>query len=112
LVPTAGQIRFDGQAIGGRSTREIVGAGIVQGPEGRRLFPAMTVVDQLKLGAFMRSDRQAVERDVAHVLELFPRLKERLHTLAGKLSGGEQQMVAIARGLMARPRLLMVDELS
>jgi branched-chain amino acid transport system ATP-binding protein len=112
LAPRAGEIRFDGQSIGGADARRMVGLGITLVPEGRRLFPAMTVRDQLKLGAFMRDDRAQIEADVQRVLDLFPRLKERLDTLAGKLSGGEQQMTAIGRALMARPRLLMVDELS
>src|SRR5437879_5996121 len=112
LAPRAGDIRFEGQSIAGADTRRMVGLGITLVPEGRRLFPAMTVRDQLRLGAFMRDDRAQVEADVARVLDLFPRLKERLDTLAGKLSGGEQQMTAIGRALMARPRLLMIDELS
>ena len=112
LVPRAGDIRFQGRSIAGADARRVVGLGVTLVPEGRRLFPAMTVRDQLRLGAFMRDDRAQVEADVERVLELFPRLKERLDTLAGKLSGGEQQMAAIGRALMARPRLLMIDELS
>ena len=112
LAPRAGEIRFEGQSIGGADARRVVGLGITLVPEGRRLFPAMTVRDQLKLGAFMRDDRAQIEADIQRVLDLFPRLKERLDTLAGKLSGGEQQMTAIGRALMARPRLLMIDELS
>ena len=92
-------------------TQRIVDLGIAHVPEGRRLFAAMSVRDQLKLAAFRRNDRGAVDADIEHVLELFPRLRERLHQLGGHLSGGEQQMAAIARGLMARPRLLMIDEL-
>jgi branched-chain amino acid transport system ATP-binding protein len=112
LSPTSGSILFEGSPIAGLPTRRMVQLGITQVPEGRRLFPAMTVRDQLRLGAFLRDDRAEVARDLEHVLELFPRLKDRLHTLAGKLSGGEQQMAAIGRALMARPRLLMIDELS
>ncbi|HEY3107824.1 MAG TPA: ABC transporter ATP-binding protein [Chloroflexota bacterium] len=112
LAPRAGEIRFEGRSIGGADARRVVGLGITLVPEGRRLFPAMTVRDQLKLGAFMRDDRAQIEADIQRVLDLFPRLKERLDTLAGKLSGGEQQMTAIGRALMARPRLLMIDELS
>jgi len=112
LAPRAGEIRFEGQSIGGADARRVVGLGITLVPEGRRLFPAMTVRDQLKLGAFMRDDRAQIEADIQRVLDLFPRLKERLDTLAGKLSGGEQQMTAIGRALMARRRLLMIDELS
>ena len=112
LPPMSGSILLDGQPITGRPAHELVGAGIAHVPEGRRLFPVLTVLENLRLGAFLRRDRAAIDADIAHVLDLFPRLKERLHTLAGKLSGGEQQMVALGRGLMARPRLLLVDELS
>jgi branched-chain amino acid transport system ATP-binding protein len=112
LPPMSGSILLDGQPITGRPAHELVGVGIAHVPEGRRLFPALTVLENLRLGAFLRRDRAAIDADIAHVLDLFPRLKERLHTLAGKLSGGEQQMVALGRGLMARPRLLLVDELS
>lgn len=112
LRPRSGQIAFDGHAIDGAPTQRIVELGIAHVPEGRRLFPAMSVRDQLLLGAFRRRDRARVLDDLAHVLSLFPRLGQRLHALGGNLSGGEQQMVAIARGLMARPRLLMIDELS
>jgi branched-chain amino acid transport system ATP-binding protein len=112
LHPLSGTILLDGQPIAGRPAHELVAAGIAHVPEGRRLFPALTGLENLRLGAFLRRDRAAQEADIAHMLDLFPRLKERLHTLAGKLSGGEQQMVALSRGLMARPRLLLVDELS
>jgi branched-chain amino acid transport system ATP-binding protein len=112
LAPLGGEITFDGRPIAGASTREIVGLGIVQVPEGRRLFPAMTVRDQLLLGAFRRSDRAQIAGDVERVAALFPRLRDRMVQRAGTLSGGEQQMVAIGRALMGRPRLLMIDELS
>jgi branched-chain amino acid transport system ATP-binding protein len=112
LSPRKGTIAFAGQNIAGATTQRIVDLGIAHVPEGRRLFPAMSVRDQLLLGAFRRNDRQAVERDLDRVLEIFPRVKERLYSLAGHLSGGEQQMVAIARGVMAGPKLLMIDELS
>ena len=112
LAPLGGAILLDGQPIAGRPAHELVAAGIAHVPEGRRLFPALTVLENLRLGAFLRRDRAAIDADIAHMLDLFPRLKERLNTLAGKLSGGEQQMVALGRGLMARPRLLLVDELS
>jgi branched-chain amino acid transport system ATP-binding protein len=112
LTPMSGEITLDGQPIGGHPAHELVAAGLAHVPEGRRLFPALTVLENLRLGAFLRRDRGAIEADLVHTLDLFPRLKERLHTLAGKLSGGEQQMVALGRGLMARPRLLLVDELS
>jgi len=112
LSPRSGAIEFAGHPIAGAPTQRMVELGIAHVPEGRRLFPAMSVRDQLLLGAFRRNDRQAVERDLQRVVEIFPRVKERLHNLAGHLSGGEQQMVAIARGVMARPKLLMIDELS
>ena len=112
LRPRSGRIVFDGQPIAGVDTRRIVELGIAHVPEGRRLFSALTVRDNLLMGAYRRKDRDKVAADLEHVLTLFPRLQERLTTLAGSLSGGEQQMVAIARGLMSRPRLLMIDELS
>ena len=112
LSPRSGAIEFAGHPVAGAPTQRMVELGIAHVPEGRRLFPAMSVRDQLLLGAFRRNDRQAVERDLQRVVEIFPRVKERLHNLAGHLSGGEQQMVAIARGVMARPKLLMIDELS
>jgi branched-chain amino acid transport system ATP-binding protein len=112
LQPLSGSIEFGGAQIAGAATQRIVDLGIAHVPEGRRLFPAMSVRDQLKLGAFRRRDRAQVEKDIDRVLELFPRLRERLNQLGGHLSGGEQQMAAIARGLMARPNLLMIDELS
>jgi branched-chain amino acid transport system ATP-binding protein len=112
LPPLSGSIEFSGQHIGGASTQRIVDLGIAHVPEGRRLFAAMSVRDQLKLGAFRRRDRSQIDADFEHVLQVFPRLRERLDQLGGHLSGGEQQMVAIARGLMARPKLLMIDELS
>jgi branched-chain amino acid transport system ATP-binding protein len=112
LAPLSGQVIFDGRSLAGLSTQRIVELGITHVPEGRRLFPAIAVRDQLLLGAFRRSDRHQVGADLDRVLGFFPRLKERLDVAGGKLSGGEQQMVAIGRALMARPRLLMIDELS
>ncbi len=112
LQPLSGEIVFDGRNVAGATTQQIVDLGIVQVPEGRRLFPAMTVRDQLLLGAFRRRDKAQVQTDMVHVLDRFPRLKDRTSQLAGSLSGGEQQMVAIGRALMSRPRLLMIDELS
>ena len=112
LQPRSGSIMFDGTELVGASTQRIVDLGVIHVPEGRRLFPAMTVRDQLMLGAFRRNDRATVKTDLDRVLSLFPRLAERTHALGRTLSGGEQQMAAIGRALMARPRLLMVDELS
>src|SRR5207244_9103837 len=112
LQPRKGSIEFRRKQIGGVSTQRIVDLGIAHVPEGRRLFPAMSVRDQLLLGAFRRNDRQEVIRDLERVLDIFPRLRERLDNLGGYLSGGEQQMVAIARGVMARPKRLMIDEFS
>jgi branched-chain amino acid transport system ATP-binding protein len=112
LRPLAGEIVFDGQSLVGASTQRIVDLGIAHVPEGRRLFPAMSVRDQLLLGAFRRKDKAAVQADLDRVLTLFPRVAERVKALGRTLSGGEQQMVAIGRALMARPRLLMIDELS
>jgi branched-chain amino acid transport system ATP-binding protein len=113
LLPAmAGEVRFAGQAITHQRAYQRVRRGIVMVPEGRRLFAAMTVRQNLLLGAYQRHDRAAIARDLERVYTLFPRLREREHQLAGTLSGGEQQMCAIGRGLMAAPTLLMIDELS
>jgi branched-chain amino acid transport system ATP-binding protein len=114
IKPAGGRIRFDGADVTGRRAYEMVRLGIAMVPEGRMIFGAQTVRENLLLGAFsrvMRSD-PAVPQDIELVLELFPRLRERLDQLGGSLSGGEQQMLAIARGLLSRPKLLVVDELS
>lgn len=105
-----GQILWDGKPIHGLRADDIVARGIVHVPEGRRVFATMSVRENLDLGAYLRRDRQGVEEDREKVYQLFPRLKEREKQLAGTLSGGEQQMLAIGRGLMARPRLLLLDE--
>ncbi len=111
LVPIqAGQIRFDGQNLQGLETAARVKRGLVLVPEGRQLFPYLPVHTNLKLGATVRRDKGGVADSMAYVFELFPRLKERLKQNAGTLSGGEQQMLAIGRGLMANPRLLCLDE--
>src|SRR5579864_7457594 len=110
LQPRPGAVRLDGTAIHGLPPHEITRRGICLVPEGRRIFPRMTVLDNLKMGAFIRSDVRAIEDDLARVYTLFPRLKERLGQLAGTLSGGEQQMVAIGRGLMAKPKIMLLDE--
>jgi branched-chain amino acid transport system ATP-binding protein len=110
--PTAGRVRLDGTDITGWPSEAIVAEGITQVPEGRRLFPQMTVRENLLIGAYRRRDGQGIQRDIDAMYELFPILKERQRQRAGSMSGGEQQMCAIARGLMARPRILMLDELS
>ena len=110
LRPGAGRVLLDGDELQQRSTMEIVDRGVVQVPEGRKLFPDMTVRDNLLLGAFRPSSRPRQEERLEQVFEVFPRLRERARQVAGTLSGGEQQMVAIGRGLMAGPRILMLDE--
>jgi branched-chain amino acid transport system ATP-binding protein len=108
--PRRGTIHFQGEEITRTAAHHIVGRGISQSPEGRRLFPRMTVFENLEMGAFQRTDRSGLKEDVDRVFTLFPRLAERRSQKAGTLSGGEQQMVAIGRALMARPKLLMLDE--
>jgi branched-chain amino acid transport system ATP-binding protein len=113
IVPSRGTITFDGKAIAGASPEAIVHAGIAHVPEGRRLFAAMSVRDNLLMGAYLRGDgAAAVAADLERMYELFPILRKRHSQDAGTLSGGEQQMCAIARGLMSAPRLLVIDELS
>ncbi len=110
IVPTrAGSIRFDGQSLAGTHYRTIVQAGLIQVPEGRRVFPNLSVLENLELGSFARA-RERRAQNLERVFGIFPRLKERLSQLAGTMSGGEQQMLAIGRGLMAEPRLLILDE--
>jgi branched-chain amino acid transport system ATP-binding protein len=108
--PRRGSIRFKGKDITNEAPHTIVGMGIAQSPEGRKLFPRMSVLENLEMGAFQRTDRANIREDLDRVYSLFPRLAERKTQKAGTLSGGEQQMVAMARGLMARPKLLMLDE--
>ncbi|MDO4548919.1 MAG: ABC transporter ATP-binding protein [Clostridia bacterium] len=110
VTPSAGTITFEGRDITRMDTQKIVEGGIAMVPEGRRVFPNLTVVENLRIGAYLSRDKAKVERDIAHVYELFPRLKERSWQLAGTLSGGEQQMLAVGRGLMSAPKLLMMDE--
>jgi branched-chain amino acid transport system ATP-binding protein len=109
-TPREGRIVFQGKDITRRPPHEIVAMGISQSPEGRRLFPHMTVLENLEMGAFQRNDRSQIKEDLDRVYSLFPRLAERKSQRAGTLSGGEQQMVAMGRALMARPKLLMLDE--
>jgi branched-chain amino acid transport system ATP-binding protein len=108
--PTGGRIVFNGRDITQTPANQIVGLGIGHAPEGRRLFPRLTVLDNLLMGAYTRSDRIGIADDMTRVYDLFPRLEERLRQVAGTLSGGEQQMLAIGRALMGRPKLLMLDE--
>ncbi len=108
--PRRGRISFQGDDITHASAHSIVKRGVAQSPEGRRLFPRMTVFENLEMGAFQRTDRAAIKEDIDRVFGLFPRLAERRTQKAGTLSGGEQQMVAMGRALMARPKLLMLDE--
>ncbi len=108
--PRSGSIRFLGDDITSASSHSIVKNGIAQSPEGRRLFPRMSVTENLEMGAFQRSDKENFTEDMERVFELFPRLKERRNQKAGTMSGGEQQMCAIGRALMARPKLLLLDE--
>jgi branched-chain amino acid transport system ATP-binding protein len=108
--PRRGSIRFEGRDITNASPHSVVKMGIAQSPEGRRLFPRMSVHENLEMGAFQREDRRGIREDIDRVFTLFPRLQERRTQKAGTLSGGEQQMCAIGRALMARPKLLMLDE--
>ena len=110
LKPKTGSIQFEGQEIAGMPAHEIVKTGISQVPEGRRIFAEMSVLENLELGAFTRKDKDGIKADMELVFERFPRLKERIGQLAGTLSGGEQQMLAMGRALMSRPRLLLLDE--
>lgn len=110
IAPKSGEIHFNGQRIDGKPGHEVVGLGICHSPEGRRIFPRMTVLENLELGAFLRNDKAAIASDLDRVLTLFPRLKERIAQRAGTLSGGEQQMLAVSRALMGSPNLLMLDE--
>jgi branched-chain amino acid transport system ATP-binding protein len=108
--PRQGSIHFEGRDITTSASHDIVAGGIAQSPEGRRLFPRMSVTENLEMGAFQRSDKENFQADMDRVFELFPRLYERRTQKAGTMSGGEQQMCAIGRALMARPKLLLLDE--
>ncbi len=111
LVPaTEGSITYNGKELLGMPINKIIEEGIVMVPEGRRVFPDMTVLENLKIGAYLRSDKAEIEKDIQWVYSLFPRLEERNWQLAGTLSGGEQQMLAVGRALLSRPKVLMMDE--
>jgi branched-chain amino acid transport system ATP-binding protein len=110
LKPSGGEIRYRGEPIGGLAPDQIVRRGISQSPEGRKIFPNLTVQENLDLGAYIRRDKEGTKRDLERVFALFPRLHERRRQRGGTLSGGEQQMLAIGRALMSAPRLLLLDE--
>lgn len=108
--PKSGEIRFNGEVISGKKPDKIVQMGLAHVPEGRHIFPYLTVMENLDLGAYLRKDKENVKKDLEHVFDLFPRLRERKSQQGGTLSGGEQQMLAISRALMARPKMLLLDE--
>ena len=110
VKPASGTITFQGEDITGMNTQKIVDRGIVLVPEGRRVFPNLTVLENLRIGAYLRTDKAGIDKDLRHVYNLFPRLEERHWQLAGTLSGGEQQMLAVGRALMAKPKVIMMDE--
>ena len=110
VEPSSGSVHLDGQNVNGWTTADRVKAGVSMVPENRRLFKRMTVRENLEIGAYLREDEENFEGDMDHIFELFPRVKERLGQKAGTLSGGEQQMVAMGRALMARPKVLLMDE--
>ncbi|MFE0047754.1 ABC transporter ATP-binding protein [Streptomyces albireticuli] len=110
LKPLAGTVRFDGRPLTGVPAHKIVALGLAHSPEGRHIFPRLTIAENLQLGAFLRKDGAEIDRDIQHVYELFPILGERAKQASGTLSGGEQQMLAMGRALMSRPKLLMLDE--
>lgn len=108
--PAAGNITYDGNDITGLNSQKIVKTGITLVPEGRRVFPNLTVLENLKISAYLRNDADEIEKDIKWIYDMFPRLEERSWQMAGTLSGGEQQMLALGRALMCRPRLIMMDE--
>ena len=110
LRPRAGRITFNGQDLTKLEPHEIVRLGVAQSPEGRKIFPRMTVIENLEMGAFLRNDKDGIKKDIQRAIELFPILGQRRTQAAGTLSGGEQQMLAVGRAMMARPKLLLLDE--
>ncbi|MFD3534332.1 ABC transporter ATP-binding protein [Streptomyces sp. NPDC058664] len=110
IKPTSGTITFDGQVLNGIPAHKVVSLGLAHSPEGRHIFPKLTIAENLQLGAFLRKDKDGIEKDIQKSYDLFPILGERRKQAAGTLSGGEQQMLAMGRALMSRPKLLMLDE--
>lgn len=110
VTPTNGDVIIDGEAVTGNTTADIVGRGVSMVPENRRLFKRMTVKENLEIGAYLREDKSTLDADYERIFEMFPRVKERIAQKAGTLSGGEQQMVAVGRALMAHPKVLLMDE--
>lgn len=110
VTPTNGDVMIDGEAVTGNTTADIVGRGVSMVPENRRLFKRMTVKENLEIGAYLREDKSTLDADYERIFEMFPRVKERIAQKAGTLSGGEQQMVAVGRALMAHPKVLLMDE--
>lgn len=110
VKPKSGRVYFEGRDITDFDTQRIVQTGIALVPEGRRVFANLTVLENLKIGAYLRTDKEVIEEDIKYVFDLFPRLQERSWQLAGTLSGGEQQMLAVARAMMTRPKMIMMDE--
>ncbi|MHC3468675.1 ABC transporter ATP-binding protein [Streptomyces sp. 7R007] len=110
LKPSSGKIMFDGRPLNGVAAHKIVALGLAHSPEGRHIFPRLTIEENLRLGAFLRKDKEGIEKDIQRAYDLFPILGERRRQAAGTLSGGEQQMLAMGRALMSQPKLLMLDE--
>ena len=110
VQPSSGDVVIDGEVVTGMTTADIVSRGVTMVPENRRLFKRMTVRENLEIGAYLRTDRENLDAELDHIFEMFPRVKERINQKAGTLSGGEQQMVAVGRALMAKPKVLLMDE--